>query len=212
MVECGQAMADVIELLRKANAIITDSHIVYTSGKHGSVYINKDALYPHTDLSSEVGRMMAEKYKDLDVEVVVGPALGGIILSQWTAHHLSALKGKEILGIYAEKDAEKNLIFTRGYDKLIKEKNVLVVEDITNTGGSAKKVVDSVKAAGGNVLAACVMVNRNPKIDDEFIGAPFDSLALLEAEAFEAEDCPLCKENISINTEVGHGKEFLKKK
>jgi len=203
-------MADVQELLKKANALITDDHLVYTSGKHGSVYINKDALYPHTAMASEVGKMFAEKYKDEDIDVVVAPALGGIILSQWTAHHLSAIKGKEVLGIYAEKDAEKNLVFTRGYDKLVKGKNALVVEDITNTGGSAKKLIKSIKEAGGTVVAACVMVNRDPKnVTTETMGAPFDALSVIEAAAYEEEDCPLCKDNVPINTEVGHGKKYM---
>jgi orotate phosphoribosyltransferase len=74
-------MNDIISIIKKVNGIITDSHIVYTSGKHGSVYINKDAVYPHTAETSEIGKMFAEKYKDKNIEVVVGPALGGIILS-----------------------------------------------------------------------------------------------------------------------------------
>ena len=205
-------MPTIIEILKSTGAIITDSHIVYTSGKHGSVYINKDALYPHTDLASQVGKMFAEKYQNEEIDVVVAPALGGIILSQWTAYHLSQIKGKEILGVYAEKDAEKNLIFTRGYDKLVAGKNVLVVEDITNTGGSCKKAVDAVKTAGGTVVAASVMVNRNPDIDDAFIGAPFDALATLEAGAFEESECPLCTENVPINTEVGHGRQYVENK
>ena len=206
-------MPDILQILKEVDALILESHLVYTSGKHGSVYINKDALYPHTDATSTVGKMMAEKYKDAEIDVVVGPALGGIILSQWVAHHLSELKGKDILGIYAEKDAEKNLIFTRGYDKLVQGKNVLIVEDITNTGGSAKKLAQSVKDAGGKVVAICVMVNRDPKgVTSETMGAPFDALGVIEAGTYEEADCPLCKENVPINTDVGHGRQFLEKR
>lgn len=206
-------MNDIIQLLKSVNAIITDSHIVYTSGKHGSVYINKDALYPHTEETSQVGKMFAEKHKDLDIDVVVGPALGGIILSTWTAYHLSQIKGKEILGIYTEKDAESNQVFTRRYDKLVAGKNILVVEDITNTGGSIKKVINSVKEAGGNVIASCVMVNRDPEnVISESVGAPFSALGILKATAHEEGECPLCKNNVPINTEVGHGKKYLARK
>ena len=156
--------------------------------------------------------MMAEKYKDTDIDVVVGPALGGIILSQWVAHHLSALQKREILGIYAEKNSEKNLIFTRGYDKIVHRKNVLVVEDITNTGGSTKKVIETVKNAGGNVVAACVMINRSPKtVTSETMGVPFVALGVVEAEVYEEAKCPLCKNGIPINAEVGHGRQYLQK-
>jgi orotate phosphoribosyltransferase len=203
-------MNDIIHILKSVGAIITDSHIVYTSGKHGDIYINKDALYPHTEETSQVGKMFAEKHKDLDIDVVVGPALGGIILSTWTAYHLSQIKGKEILGIYTEKDSVSNQIFTRGYDKLVAGKNVLIVEDITNTGGSIKKVINSVKEIGGNVVASCVMVNRDPvNVTSESVGAPFTALGILEATAYEESECLLCKNNVPINTDVGHGKKYL---
>lgn len=205
--------ANILEVLKKVGAVITDSHFVYTSGKHGSVYINKDALYPHTEETSRVGEMFAQKFKNMDIDVVAGPALGGIILSQWTAYHLSQLKGKEVLGVYTEKTPEKNQVFTRGYDKLVKGKNVLVIEDLTTTGGSVRKVVDSVKAAGGNVVAVCVMVNRDPiNVTSEVVGGSFSALGVLKAEAFEEKDCPLCKKNVPINTDVGHGKKYLEEK
>ena len=72
---------EVINILKKVGAIVTDSHIVYTSGKHGSAYVNKDALYPHIEETSQIGMFFAQKFKDLDIDIVVAPALGGIILS-----------------------------------------------------------------------------------------------------------------------------------
>lgn len=206
-------MNDIILMLKQVGAIITDSHIVYTSGKHGSVYVNKDALYPHTALSSEVGEMFAQKNKDLDIDTVVAPALGGIILSQWTAYHLSKLKGKEIFGVYTEKDSEKNQVFTRGYDRFITGKRVLVIEDLTNTGGSVLKVVNSVRAAGGTVAAVSVMVNRSPDVVNEaMMGAPFSALGILRAEAFDEDVCPLCASGVLINTTIGHGKKYMESK
>jgi len=203
---------DIIQILKDVGGVITDSHIVYTSGKHGSLYINKDALYPHTELSSQVGKMFADKHKDLDIDVVAGPALGGIILSQWTVYHLSQMKNKEILGIFTEKTEDKKQIFKRGYDKLVKGKNVLIVEDLTTTGGSVKKVVDTVREVGGSVVAVSVMVNRDPdKITSEMMLAPFSSLGVLKASAYDENSCQLCKDNVPINTSIGHGKQFLQK-
>lgn len=203
----------ILDILKKSNAVITDSHIVYTSGKHGSVYINKDAIYPHTELASKVGKMFAEKFKSKAIDVVAAPALGGIILSQWTAYHLSKMKKKKILGVYTEKDENKNQIFTRGYDKFVKEKKVLVIEDLTTTGGSVKKAVDTVKKAGGKVVGVGVMINRNPKeVNSKFLKAPFIALGVLKAEAFDEDKCPLCKSGMPVNTTVGHGKKYLQNK
>jgi orotate phosphoribosyltransferase len=204
---------EALELLKKTKAILTDGHFVGTSGRHMPAYINKDALYPHTFAVSRMGELFAEKNKDLDIDVVAAPALGGIILSTWTAYHLSKIKNKEILGVYTEKTPDKDQIFTRGYDKLVIGKNVLVIEDLTTTGGSVKKVVDSVKKVGGNVVGVCVMVNRDPKlVTSETIGAPFSSLAVFEIPSWDAKDCPLCKQNIPVNDEVGHGKKYLEAK
>lgn len=200
----------VLELLRKTGSITENSHFVGTSGRHFATYLNKDSLYPHTNETSQMAELFAQKYKDANIDVVVGPALGGIILSTWIAHHLSQLTGKEVLGIYTEKDAEKNQVFTRGYDKYVNGKNILVVEDFTTTGGSVKKTVNSVKNAGGNIVSVCVMVNRDPKlVTPEFMEAPFDALAVYEVPSYAAEECPLCKEGVPINTSVGHGKKFL---
>lgn len=74
-------MGKVVDILKKVGAITTNSHIVLTSGKHSSKYLNKDALYPHTLEVSKIGKMIAEKYKNKNVGVVIGPAMGGIIFT-----------------------------------------------------------------------------------------------------------------------------------
>jgi len=96
-------MSDVISILKKVQAVLTDGHFVYTSGKHGSIYVNKDAVYPHTAEASKIGKLFAEKFQNKNVDVVAGPAVGGTILSQWTAHHLSKLQKKEVLSVYTRK-------------------------------------------------------------------------------------------------------------
>ena len=200
----------VLSIFKKTGGYITGSHIVYTSGKHGEAYLNKDAIYPHTKEISKICLEIAKKFKGKKIEVVAAPALGGIILSQWTAYHLSRLTKRQILGVYTEKTEDKNQIFTRGYDALVKGKKVLIVEDITTTGGSVKKVIDSVKNAGGKVVAVCVIANRDPvNINSKTIGAPFYPLAEIKMQAWDEKECPLCRKNVPINTTVGKGREFL---
>ncbi|MES2023507.1 MAG: phosphoribosyltransferase family protein [Patescibacteria group bacterium] len=205
-------MNEAIEILKKSGAMLENSHFVGTSGLHFDTYINKDALYPHTQYASEMGKLFAEKYKDADVEIVVAPALGGIILSQWTAYHLTKLTGKEVLGIYTEKDAEKNQVFTRGYDEYVKGKKVLIIEDIVTTGGSVLKTINAVKQNDGIIVGVCVMVNKNPTVvNKKMLGDTFDSLSEYEITMYTAEECPLCKNGVPINIKVGHGKKFLEK-
>jgi orotate phosphoribosyltransferase len=206
---------EVLEILKHTKAVITDSHIVGTKGGHMSVYINKDAIYPHTQETFRLCQLFAEKIKDLDVDMVVGPVIGGVILEQLVSYHLSLIKKKDILGVYAEKTPEggMTLISRRNYDQLVKGKKVLVVEDVTNTGGSAKLTVEAVKEVGGTVVAVAAIVNRNPeKVTSEFLGAPFYPLCIFKAENFDPADCPLCKAGVPMNTKVGHGKKFLEEK
>lgn len=200
----------ILTLLRKTGALIEDEHFVLTSGRHSPVYINKDAIYPHTKEASLVGKMFAEKFTNMDIDVVTAPALGGIVLSQWVAYHMAKIKKKDILAVYTEKTLEANQIFKRGYDKLVRGKNVLVVEDLTTTGGSVKKVIASVGEYGGNVIAVGVMINRDPQhVNSKTIGVPFYALGELFTQSYEAYACPLCKKGVPINTDVGHGKKFL---
>lgn len=203
-------MNKVIEILTQVGAVIPNSHFVGTSGRHFDTYVNKDALYPHTAAVSKVCQIFAEKFADKNIDVVVGPALGGIILSQWTAHHLSKITGREVLGVYSDKTENGDQVLKRGYDKLVNGKNILIVEDLTTTGGSVKKVVETVKTCGGNIIAVSVMTNKDPKmVTSESIGATLEPLSELVVESFTAEECPLCKNNVPINTSVGHGKKFL---
>ncbi len=204
---------EVVDILEKTGAIVDNSHFVYVSGKHASIYINKDYIYPHTAYISRIAEIIAQKYKDSLVDVVVGPSTGGIILSQWTAYHLSRLKDKEVLSIYTEKQPDKDQIFTRGYDTYVRGRNVLVVEDVVTTGGSIKKVINSVQKEGGRVLAACAIVNKDPtNINPSFIGVPFDYLAIVGMDVYDEKDCPLCKAGVPINVQLGHGKKYLESK
>lgn len=191
---------------------MSGGHFVGVSGRHMDAYINKDALFPHVGEASLVGKMFAEKNKNSNIDVVAAPALGGIILAQWTAHHLLKIKKKEVLAVFTEKTADGGQVFKRGYGPLIKNRNVLVIEDSTTTGGSVKKVVDAVRNAGGRVIRVCVMVNRDPKIvNKKTIGAPFSALAVYRIKSYEEKDCPLCKKGMPINMSIGHGKDYANK-
>lgn len=199
---------EVLEVLERTGAVLTNSHFVYASGKHGPDYINKDALYPHTEAASAIGLAIAEKWVNLDIDVVVGPEKGGVILSQWVAYHLFKLTGREVLAVYAEKDAADNFVIKRGHDKLIYGKNILVVEDVLTTGGSVKKVVAAVKACGGKVAACHAVCNRGgvKAID---IGVQVFALVNLSLDAYEEEICPLCTKGEPLNLNIGKGSEFL---
>jgi orotate phosphoribosyltransferase len=162
---------------------------------------------------SLICKEIAKLYENKDIDAVVSPAIGGIILSQWTAYYLSEFIKKDVLAIYTEKDEDKNQIFTRGYSDLVFNKRILVVEDVITTGSSVIKTIQSIKKASGIVVAVCALVNRDPDhINSKKINFPFQSMADYKMESWEEKDCPLCIKGIKINTSVGHGKKYLENK
>lgn len=217
----------VNETFEEVGAIITESHVVYTSGRHGKSYVNKDRIYPFTDKISRLCKIFAERYKDYGIDTVIAPATGGIVLSQWTAHHLSLLRGKTVHAVYAEKETIKvpdpegkdrkyfyetgNFIIGREYDEYIKRKRVLVVEDVLTTGNSIKKVIEVAENIGGRVLVACALCNRGSITANDIGAGDLFSLVNINFETWSEADCPLCKSGIPVNTAVGKGKAFLEK-
>lgn len=79
------------QVLVESRAIIEHDHFVYDSGQHGSGWIDKDVVNENTDREDGLCTMLAEVVRDLGAEVVCGPATGGLIVSQWTAHALGVL-------------------------------------------------------------------------------------------------------------------------
>lgn len=204
--------ADVLATLASVGALVTGDHIVYTSGRHGSSYVNKDALYPHTAATSGACIQIAQHFTNADIEVVAGPTVGGVIMAQWTAYHLGELLGREVLAVYAEEeqtDAGKTRTFRRGYNALVSGRRVLVVEDILTTGGSARTVVRAVEQAGGMVIGVAALCNRGG-VTAELLGAPkLYCLASVPLESWSAEECPLCKSGVPVNTRLGKGATFV---
>ncbi len=203
----------ILHFLREAGAMITNSHVVFTSGRHSDTYVNKDALYVHPVKTAQLCKIMAEKYAADQVDVVAGPTIGGVILAQWVAYHLNLSRSSgETYSIYVEKEGqgeEKTFIVERGYDEKIPGKNVVVVEDVLMTGGSARKVVEAIRALGGNVLGLSALCNRGGIKSEDVGGVPIHVLTNVSFQSWLEKECPLCKTKVPINTKVGKGKEFL---
>ena len=221
-----------MEEFEAVGAVIKDDHFVYTSGLHGNAYVNKDAIYPHTELTSEACRAIAGAFRTLKYDVVAGPAMGGIILSQWVSYHANWLRclGREkeqmkdqlTVAVYGEKIENIDLLdgkkvtegfgFHRGYRELVKGKRVLIVEDVLNTGGSVKMMVDAVQMAGGIVIGVGCLCNRG-KVTDEDLGVPLlYNLTTVDFRSWPEEDCSLCRRGRPINMEIGKGKDFVARK
>ena len=213
---------EVYALFESLGMIIRNDHFIYSSGKHGSAYVNKNALYPHARETAKLCRALARLFIMSDVDCVVGPEKGGIIISQWTGYHLSNSMMRHVPSIFAEKKqriiinprqvslpprVEDIFFFSEGYEKFVSGKHVLVVEDILTTGGTAKKVVELVREFEGIVVAVGALCNRGGVTDADVGDVPkLFSLLNFSLPSWDAQDCPW--EDIPVNTQFGKGKEY----
>ncbi len=198
--------SSALSVFESCGAIIRNSHLVYTSGRHGSAYVNKDALYPRTEVIADLCARMASEFALDRIDVVLGPALGGIILAQWTAHALQEQTGKPVLALFAEKaDTPEGFILKRGYENLIAGKRTILVEDILTTGGSVKKVVGLAQSMGAVVVGVAALCNRGGIQASDLGTEKLVSLAEVALESWEASSCPLCAKGVPINKSLGKG-------
>ena len=187
---------EVRDIFVKTKAIM-DGHFLLTSGLHSPHYVEKFNVLQHPKYTEQLCKAMAEKFKDANIETVVGPVTGGIILAHETGKALNAR------AIFTER-VDGKMTFRRGFT-LHEGERVLIVEDIVTTGGSIKEVIDVVKANGGIPVAVSMLVDRSGgKID--FGDVPSTALLHMNVETYKPEECPLCKNNIPITKRGSTGK------
>lgn len=203
------------QILIDSGAVLTGDHFVYVNGEHGDGWIDKDAIFPQTELTAELCRMLAEAVGHIAVDYVCGPATGGLIVSQWTAHHLRvpslfAQHGDEVVKSDGMDGALRPpFVLARGYDRLVRGARVLVVDDVVNTGHSIRQTAAAVADAGGEVAAAAALCTRGNATPQD-VGCPnFVYLTEILIPSWPAARCRLCVDGLPINTRYAHGQDFL---
>ena len=201
-----QRQAETRAIIEACGALIEDDHLVYASGDHGNGWIAKDIINLDPRLPRRLSELLAEASEHLSFDVVCGPAVGGLICAQFTALALSCSC------VYAERvtvDGEERFALRRGQDEFVKGRRVLVVDDVVNTGYSIKLAMDTVRAAGGEVVGAATWINRGNIGAAELGVDEFIYLDEVSLPSWPAERCELCAQSVPVNTRYAHGAEFL---
>ena len=173
---------EIIEMLKEAGVLL-EGHFLLTSGRHSDRYMQCAKIFQYSKYSVPLCAELVEKYKDDNVELVIGPAIGAIQMAYEVGRQLG------VKNIFDEREDGK-MTLRRGFT-IEKGQRVLIVEDVVTTGGSVKEVMELVKEAGGEIVGIGSIVDRTGgKID---FGVPYKSAFSMDITSYEADECPICK-------------------
>ena len=172
---------DVLEEFRAAGAL-REGHFVLSSGLHSPVFLQKNLVFMDAERCARLCKALAAKVMAAvgPVDVVISPAVGGIIPGYETARHLG------VPSMYVEREGGEFRL-RRGFSIEPGEK-VVMVEDIVTTGLSSRECIEAIRKAGGDVVAAACIVDRSGGRAD--VGVPLIALATLDVPAYPADALP----------------------
>lgn len=172
---------EVMEEFRAVGAL-REGHFVLSSGLHSPVFLQKNLVFAHPERCERLCKALAERVRAEAgaVDVVVSPAMGGVIPGYETARQLG------VPALYVER-VDGAFAFRRGF-RLEPGQRVLMVEDIVTTGLSSRECIAAIQAAGGDVVAAACVVDRSG--GDVDIGVPLVALARMKVPAYPADQLP----------------------
>ncbi|KGM95779.1 orotate phosphoribosyltransferase [Clostridium novyi A str. 4552] len=174
---------NVIEVLKEVEALL-EGHFLLSSGRHSNRYVQCAKLLQYPDKAEKVLSVIKDKVENLDFDIVLGPAMGGVIV----AYELGRQLGKP--AIFTER-VDGKMTLKRGFE-IKKGQKVLITEDVVTTGKSSMETAEVIKSLGGEVIGiACIADRKSSNID-----YPIYSAIELEIESYEQENCPLCKQGI----------------
>ena len=170
---------EVLDLLEWTGAIM-NGHFKLTSGRHSAIYIEKFRLLENPIALDKICSTMADKFCEDNIELVIGAAIGGILLAGGVGKCLNSKH------IFSER-VNGEMKFRRGF-QIEKGTRVLIVEDIVSTGGSIVELINLLKEYKANIIGVICIVNRSQKnINFNF---RFESLLNFPSESWEENECP----------------------
>ena len=179
--------ADAVLALYEEDGALLHGHFLLSSGLHSDTYLQSARVLQYPAHGARLASAMVAGIPEAirsQLQVVVGPAMGAVLVSYECARSL----GRRSL--FTERE-NGQMRLRRGF-ALEPGEGVLVVEDITTTGGSTRECMDAVRAAGGRVLAVSAIIDRSPGGIADFDGIPYFPLLRLPVQTWRPEECPLC--------------------
>jgi orotate phosphoribosyltransferase len=142
----------MISIFRSTEALL-DGHFILTSGRHSSTYFQCAKVLQHPEYLTAFSIMIADEFEHKEPDVVISPAIGGIVLGTEVGTQLGCRT------IFAERE-NGEMVIRRGFE-ILKGERVLVVEDVITTGGSIKEVMGLASGLGAEIIGVGVLVDRS---------------------------------------------------
>ncbi len=180
--------SEVMRLFQGCGAWL-EGHFVLSSELHSREYLQCALILQHPTLASRVCQALAERFIGDEVTCVIGPALGGVLVSYETARHLGARS------LFAER-VDGRLQLRRNF-RIGPQDRVLIVEDVVTTGGSAGELIQLLEDTGPTIGGVGALVDRSNGWAS--FDVKFHALLSVEAKTFQPDACPLCKEGVPVS-------------
>ncbi len=179
---------EIEELLIKTNALL-EGHFQLSSGLHSNRYVQCARFFQYPEYACLAANQLASLYEKESVDVVIGGAFGGITIAYELAHSFG------VRGIFAER-LDGKFTLRRGFE-LKPGERVMIAEDVITTGKSILEVMELVKEHGGELVGIASLIDRNMDVS-ESIDARIEWLVSVEAKTYEAKNCPMCRDGVSV--------------
>ena len=174
---------ETLALFRKCDALL-EGHFLLSSGLHSSQYIQCAKVLQYPEHGTKLGKAIAKLFQHTQCDVVVSPAIGGILIAQEVARALG------IRAVFCERKDGK-MILRRGF-RIEKGERVLIIEDIITTGRSTTEVVAAIESLKGCIVGIGAIIDRSEKKIN--FPAEFKSLAKLAFKNYNPDNCLICKQ------------------
>ncbi len=176
---------EVLDIYERGGGLLR-GHFLLSSGLHSNAYLQSALVLQHPGQAEALGRELAKRFGGDGVQVVLAPAIGGILVAHEVARALGAR------AVFTERE-DGVMRLRRGF-ALAPGERCLVVEDVITTGGSTREVIKVVEDARGVLVGVGALIDRSGG------GATFPvkkaALATLSVSTDQPEDCPLCKTGV----------------
>ncbi len=179
---------DILKIFQDSGALL-QGHFFLSSGLHSQQYLQCARVLEDPQTSAKLCQTLAEDFKNDKITIVIGPAMGGVILAYELARALGAR------ALFAERETGK-MCLRRNFT-LSSQDKVLVAEDVVTTGGSVKGVMEVVKSFGAKIVGIAALIDRSNK-KSPFGKLRFKSLEKMNIKTYKPKSCPLCKKKVPL--------------